>query len=109
MNGKVKWICPTEDMGDVVPRFIRRFLAPEEIKSAVLDITGLGVYAARLNGDRIGNFIMAPGWTTYEKRLQVQTYDVTKLIRPGKENCLEVLLGKGWYRIRRWQRTSLRG
>ena len=87
-------------MGDVVPRFIRRFSVAEDIKSVVLAITGLGVYEARLNGTRIGDFIMAPGWTTYRKRLQVQEYDVTELIRPGKENRLEVLLGKGWYRSR---------
>ena len=100
MNNQKRWICPPEDLGDVVPRFIRRFSAAEDIRSAVLAITGLGVYEARLNGNRIGDFIMAPGWTTYQKRLQVQKYDVTELILPGKENCLEVLLGKGWYRSR---------
>ena len=95
-----KWIRPAVDLGDVVPEFFRGFTPKSVIESAYLTITGLGVYEARLNGERVGEFIMAPGWTTYKKRLQYQTYDVTELIREGKENILQVLLGKVWYRSR---------
>ncbi len=87
-------------MGDVVPEFSRKFRAGSGIERAVLRITGLGVYVAEVNGGRAGNFIMAPGWTSYDHRLQVQTYDVTDLVRAGEENTVTVLLGKGWYRSR---------
>ena len=58
----------------------------------------MGVYEASLNGSRVGDFILAPGWTVYQKRLQVQQYELR--IRPGQENELTVLVGNGWYRGR---------
>jgi len=59
-------------------------------------VTATGVYEAALNGRRVGEFILAPGWTVYEKRLQVQEYNVTEWITG--ENILELTVGKGWYR-----------
>ncbi len=67
------------------------------VKKARLYITACGVYEARLNGARVGNFILAPGITDYSKRIQYQTYDVTNLIKTGI-NKLTVALGDGWYR-----------
>ena len=61
-----------------------------------MEITALGVYVAELNGTRVGDFVLAPGWTSYEHRLQVQTYDVTELLT--EENELHVTVGKGWFR-----------
>ena len=55
---------------------------------------GAGLYEAALNGTRIGDFILAPGWTSYNKRLQYQCYDVTALLK--EENTLTVTLGNGW-------------
>ena len=100
MKNKPMWIRPQEDMGDIVPLFSRNFRAKDEIESASLTITGLGVYVARINGSRVGDFILAPGWTSYTARLQYQTYDVTDLLLEGADNRIEVLLGKGWYRSR---------
>ena len=57
----------------------------------------MGVYEARLNGRHVGQFVMAPGWTSYHKRLQYQKYDITDLLTNGK-NEIEVTVGKGWYR-----------
>ena len=101
-----KWIQPAEDLGDVAPLFATRFELQNAVKEAKLYITALGVYEAMLNGERVGNFILAPGWTSYHKRLQYQVYDVTKLLRKDAEcvqsdkntQCLSVLVGKGWYR-----------
>lgn len=67
------------------------------IRTARLYLTAHGVYVATLNGSRVGNDVLAPGWTSYPHRLRYQTYDVTDLLRPG-DNALEVLLGDGWYR-----------
>lgn len=68
-----------------------------EIAKAQLYITACGVYEARINGQKCGDFVMAPGYTDYRKRIQYQTYDVTALLREG-ENSLTVELGDGWYR-----------
>ena len=67
------------------------------IQRARLYITACGLYEARFNGERIGNFILAPGITDYRKRVQYQTYDVTELLQAG-ENTLTVQLADGWYR-----------
>jgi alpha-L-rhamnosidase len=70
-----------------------------DISSARLYASAHGVYVATLNGSRIGDAVLAPGWTSYPNRLRYRTYDVTGLVRSG-ENVLEVLLGDGWYRGR---------
>lgn len=67
------------------------------VRSARLYVTACGLYEARLNGARVGNFVLAPGHTDYRKRIQYQTYDVTELIRAGG-NQLTVTLADGWYR-----------
>lgn len=71
--------------------------AGAHIKKARLYITACGLYEARLNGTRVGNFVLAPGHTDYRKRVQYQTYDVTGLLAEG-ENVLTVQLADGWYR-----------
>ena len=65
--------------------------------TARLYISACGEYEARINGERVGNFILAPGSTDYHKRIQYQVYDVTELIQSG-ENALMVELADGWYR-----------
>ena len=55
------------------------------------------MYEAKINGERIGDAYLTPGWTSYKKRLQYQTYDVTSLIKNGV-NTVGVTLGNGWYR-----------
>ena len=62
----------------------------------MLHITALGVYEAHLNGKRIGNFVLAPGWTSYYSRLQYQSYDITTDL--AEQNTITVAVGKGWYR-----------
>ena len=88
------WIKNTKEMGETVPVFRRNFSVDKQVKNAVLEITSLGVYEAVLNGTRVGDFILAPGWTSYFKRLQYQEYDVTQLLH--NENTLDVCVGPGW-------------
>ena len=54
------------------------------------------MHEAYLNGRKIGNEHFAPGWTTYDKRLQYRTYDVTDMLARG-ENAFGIMLGRGWY------------
>ena len=61
----------------------KTFRAPAA-KKAVLRATALGTYFAEINGVRVGDAYLAPGWTTYGKTLQVQEYDVTALLREGR-------------------------
>ncbi len=66
------------------------------VKSARLYATALGAYELYLNDERIGDSVMAPGWTDYRERVLYQTYDVTHMVRAG-QNWLEALLAPGWY------------
>ena len=66
-------------------------------KSARVYVTSLGLYELHLNGQRVGDGVLTPGWTSYNNRLQYQTYDVTDLLVAG-ENAIGALLGDGWYR-----------
>lgn len=75
----------------------RKTFTVRGVKKARLYITACGLYEAKLNGVRVGDFILAPGHTDYRKRVQYQTYDVTPLLREG-ENTLTVQLADGWYR-----------
>jgi alpha-L-rhamnosidase len=68
----------------------------KRIKTARLYITACGLYEARLNGFRVGSFVLAPGTTDYRRRLQYQAYDVTKMVQD--QNTLEIILADGWYR-----------
>ena len=90
------WITVSADTGDAAPVFRKTFPAEKPIEKAELEITALGVYEAELNGRRVGDFVLAPGWTSYAHRLQVQAYDVTGLLQ--KENDLRVTVGRGWFR-----------
>lgn len=77
--------------------YLKNFRCAAKAEKAILKITALGVYEAKLNGERVGDFILAPGWTSYLNRLQVQSYDVTDMLKT--ENSLEVTVGQGWRAI----------
>ena len=69
----------------------------KNVAKARLYITACGLYEAEINGQRVGNFVLAPGHTDYTKRIQLQTYDVVELLENG-ENEITVELADGWYR-----------
>lgn len=77
--------------------FRKEFQSSKKIQSATAYITAHGMYEAMINGKRVGDFYLTPGWTSYNKRLQYQTYDVTNLLNQGK-NAIGVTIGNGWYR-----------
>lgn len=74
----------------------KEFALEQNIKRATVHITAKGLYELRINGQRTGDHILAPEWTDYHKRVQVQTYDVTELLQKG-DNAIGVILGEGWY------------
>ncbi|MDD2503257.1 MAG: family 78 glycoside hydrolase catalytic domain, partial [Clostridia bacterium] len=95
MNWVAEWLKPARDMVDAAPVFLKKFELTKPVHKAVLYVTAMGVYEAELNGQRVGDFLMAPGWTSYQKRLQYQKYDVSALLKENNE--LFITVGKGWY------------
>ncbi|MDD2648357.1 MAG: family 78 glycoside hydrolase catalytic domain [Eubacteriales bacterium] len=76
------------------PKLWKNFSA-KDVRSANLDITGLGLYRATLNGKRVGADYLTPGFNDYDAYLRYQSYDVTPLLKA--RNRLEITLGDGWY------------
>ncbi len=83
-------------LDDPAPLFRKEFNVAKTVARATLFISGLGYYEAAINGTRIGDAVLDPGWTTYSKRVPYATYDVTDLVAQG-DNCIGVTLGNGWY------------
>ncbi|MBX7133174.1 MAG: glycoside hydrolase family 78 protein [Fimbriimonadaceae bacterium] len=83
-------------LDDPAPLFRKEFATRSRIVRARLYITGLGYYEAWLNGSRIGDHVLDPGWTDVDKRVYYSVFDVTKMLKSGK-NCLGVMLGNGWF------------
>lgn len=96
---EAKWI-EVDDQGDKAyssPLFRKNFKLNKKVKSATAIITSHGLYESYLNGEKIGDAFLTPGWTSYNKRLQYQMYDITSQIRTGK-NSIGAIVGDGWYR-----------
>ncbi len=97
-----RWVAPTEradgpERGRPVHQLAGSFTVEGDVTSATLHITAHGVYEAFIDGTRVGDEELTPGWTAYRKRVQVQTFDVTHLVEPG-EHTLGALLSDGWWR-----------
>ncbi|HLF36244.1 MAG TPA: glycoside hydrolase family 78 protein [Cyclobacteriaceae bacterium] len=94
---KAKWIGIDET--GKPPRsvmFRKEFTAGNEVKKARIYITGLGTYLLYVNGNKVGDDLLAPGWTDYRKKVQYQVYDVTDFVITG-ENAIGVVLGNMWW------------
>jgi alpha-L-rhamnosidase len=78
------------------PFLLRTFALDRPVRRARLYATARGLYELHLNGQRVGDQVLSPGWTDYRTRIQYQTYDVADLLRTG-ENTLGAILGTGWY------------
>lgn len=97
---KAKWIAPGYTEDSVMrpsPMFRKQFTSNKKIQSARAYITSHGLFEAFINGKRIGDAHLTPGWTSYNKRLQYMVFDVTGLVKQGN-NAIGAVLGNGWYR-----------
>ncbi len=96
-----QWIEPDPpddpSMSQPSPMLRRAFALKGDVRSARIYVTSRGLYELSINGKRVGEDVLTPGWTSYATRLQYQTYDVSSLLRRG-DNVIGALLGNGWYR-----------
>lgn len=117
-----KWIEPSEK---IYPRnleekelfrfnpailFRNTFSIDKKVKEARLYVSGLGYCIPYINGIRVGNNELDPGWTAYEKRVFYSVFDVTDMVKEGK-NVIGALVGSGWYNplpLKMWRRINLR-
>lgn len=104
-NWKAKWISdgsknPERDeeyyKEDRMPLLRREFNANKKILSARLYISGLGYYEAYLNGKKIGDHVLDPGFTTYRRQVLYAVYDITSMLKKGT-NVAGIMLGSGWW------------
>lgn len=79
------------------PLLRKQFELDKKIKRARAYVSGLGYFELRLNGERVGNDILNPGWTSYAKRVLYSTYDVTAQLKRG-QNTVGIMLGNGWFK-----------
>ncbi|MGC9341744.1 MAG: alpha-L-rhamnosidase N-terminal domain-containing protein, partial [Bacteroidales bacterium] len=104
---QAEWIGfrPREVAENAVPKDMKRprsvllrkeFQLPKNIKSARLYASGLGNYVFYINGEKVGNDLLTPGWTDYNKRVQYQVYDITEMLEKG-ENAAGIMLGNMWW------------
>ncbi len=91
LNGKFIGVKERVNTFTVEKRFVI-----EKKNKAAFKITALGLYFAEINGVRVGDAYLTPGWTSYNKTLQVQEYDVGSLLKEG-ENLISVTVNEGWY------------
>jgi len=118
-EGKAKWVqdekkLPKNDslfyLDDPAPLFRKVFDIEKKVENAKLYITSAGYYLAFINDARVGENILDPAWTDYSKKIYYSEYDVTSLIKNGK-NALGVTIGNGFYNplpLNMWGRINLR-
>lgn len=109
---KAQWIEPVTQplpVTDNSPAFMLRksFALKGKIASATAYVTSHGYYELSINGKKVGDQELTPGWTSYGKRLQYQTYDVTNMLMSG-DNAIGSFLGEGWFRSYiAWKRKNV--
>ena len=81
--------------GDPAVYFRKEFRADAGLVRATLKITALGIVVPSLNGTRVGDQVLAPGWTSYRHRINVSTYDITDSVHAG-DNVFGAIVGEGW-------------
>ncbi|WP_308797919.1 family 78 glycoside hydrolase catalytic domain [Agromyces silvae] len=79
-----------------VRRFVHHFELDDVPAVAKVHVSAKGAYRLYVNGRKVGDDELAPGWTEYRDRITYQSWDVSGMLRPGR-NSLAALLGDGWY------------
>ena len=94
MIKNAKWITAPIDMQNICLSFVRQIKIDKPVKKATLNASAVGVYKVLINGKKIGNSVLMPGWTSYKNRIQYQTYDITDSLYDNIK--FEIICGSGW-------------
>lgn len=105
---QARWIQAERPDDAAMPVFRKGFTVAQPVRRAILRVCGLGQHEAHLNGQKVGQGVMAPSWSNYRKTCYYSTHDVTALVRAG-ENALGVMLGNGMYNVAGGRYTKFRG
>lgn len=84
------------------PMFRKAFTIDRPVRSAKVYVAGLGYHELRLNGHKVGDHVLDPAFTKYDRRVLYVTHDVTEQLRRG-ENALGVMLGNGWFNVENFE------
>jgi len=91
------------DMKNILPMLRRDFTVDKPLKRATAFISGLGHFEMSLNGKKVGDRFLDPGWTSYEQYALYVTFDVTSYLQQGANAC-GIMLGNGFYHTPRERR-----
>jgi alpha-L-rhamnosidase len=108
VNWQAKWVAADRTDKDPLPIFRKQVRFSEPVRQAIIHICGLGHYELTINGRRVGDHEMDPGWTNYRKTCLYSSYDVTKMLETG-ENVIGVMLGNGMYNVPGGRYTKFKG
>jgi len=105
---QAKWITANRTDKDPLPIFRKSVQLGKPVREAVIHICGLGQYELSINGRRVGDREMDPGWTNYRQTCLYSSYDVTSMLEPG-DNAIGVMLGNGMYNVPGGRYTKFKG
>ncbi|MFH1715980.1 MAG: family 78 glycoside hydrolase catalytic domain [Planctomycetota bacterium] len=105
---QAKWITANRTDQDPLPIFRKPVRLGKSVRRAVIHICGLGHYELSINGRRVGDYQMDPGWTNYRKTCLYSSYDVTSMLEAG-DNVIGVMLGNGMYNVPGGRYTKFKG
>ena len=88
------WIKSPKDLGSASACFVRTFDAAPDVTGGTLSVSAVGLFEARLNGEKLGRGVLTPGYTDYNRRTQYMTFDLSGLL--GRRNTLEITAAPGW-------------
>ena len=89
-----QWIKSPKIIENSSSEYSKEFSIQKTVKSATVEATAYGVYEIELNGKKVGDYILAPGWTSYKHRLQVEAYDITSML--SENNTIVIGVAGGW-------------
>lgn len=96
-NWQADWITHGfEDDLEACAVFVKKFQTKKEVEKARVYASTLGIYEFTVNGEPGSDIHFAPGWTSYQSRIQYQIYDITEFLK--KENEIRFIVGNGWYK-----------
>jgi len=98
IHGFKKWLKNRYTKRSTVPLFRKTFEVNKTIEKATINISGLGHYELYINGNKVGDRFLSPGWSYYEKRSLYNTFDITELLKKGG-NALGAIVGNGFYNV----------